>query len=200
MERRCYICGDTGADILCSECGRFVCDKCYDDYSEACIKCTNRSSSGIIYPKKLLFISGVILILLGLTVTAMGITPGFFDGEVIVLFPFFIGTASGWWAAAASILFFIAFMIMSLIPLMISGRHGRFNRVDEAWYSIQNGRMSGVGFEEKIEYMITTKMPSTLLESIYFESYNGKIVIKSEFDESFEKKNMCSLKDSMWME
>ena len=43
MTRRCAVCGDEGADILCGKCKRFVCEDCYDDEAGACVKCMDAS-------------------------------------------------------------------------------------------------------------------------------------------------------------
>lgn len=188
MARICGICGSQDADILCSRCGRFVCERCYNEPDDACLRCAPRASVNDSTTRRQMLMPGLILLFAGLIVTAMALVPGFSEGEgVIIFFPFFVGGVTGWGAALASLLFFAIFFASSLLPLLLSMSGRSLGGVDGGWFPFQSGKMSGVSFVEKTEYIITTELPGNLRESIYFESFDGRFVIKSDRDESFTK-------------
>jgi len=186
----CEVCGALGADCLCVECGRVVCERCFVGDVELCSECARRlrisapsiqmrmspgvTTSGI-------RVLGLLLIVLGFMVSSIALMPE--DGEgVIVLFPFVFGNVSGLGAAFLSLLFMAVFLGMYILP----------------WYIMRRQREGFRGFNpvrwdvrpresEAMEYMITLEVPPRLRKTIYIEGEGGEVRLGSSSDASFHK-------------
>ncbi len=182
MTRKCAACGGDGADILCRICNRFVCERCYDDDADACIKCSGLSKARrgtSIRPS--LLVAGFGLIMVGLMVVAWAVTP---STATFVFFPFFFAGTGGTAAFIVSMVFFVLFMASTLLPVYLTLRRGGYRGWDEEIYTIQDGGPLS-SFYETIEYMITTEIPQGLEGSIYVEEDDGRLRLLSAKDKGF---------------
>jgi hypothetical protein len=181
MTRICAVCGDDGADILCGKCKRFVCERCYDDEAEACVKCSGlaKGRRGTRVRSSLL-VAGFGFIMLGLMVVAYAVTP---STTTIVFFPFFFGTG-GSAAFIVGMAFFVFFMVMTLLPVYLALRRGGYAGWNEEIYTMYEGTPLS-SFYETIEYMITTEIPQGLEGSIYIEEDDERLKILSSKDSGF---------------
>ncbi len=182
MTRKCAVCGREGADILCGACNRFVCEKCYNVDADRCIKCAGlpsvRRGKGV---RPSLLVAGFGLMMLGLVVVAWAVTP---STASFVFFPFFIAGSGGTAAFIISMVFFVLFMLSTLLPVYLTLRRGGYTGWDEGIYSIQDGTPLG-SFSETIEYMITTEIPQGLKGSIYIEEDDDGLRLLSTSDKGF---------------
>lgn len=182
MTRRCAVCGDEGADILCAKCKRFVCEGCYDEDADSCIKCSGASRARRGAPvRSSLLVAGFGLIMLGLMVVAYAVTP---SNSTIVVFPFFIFGAGGTAAFVLGMAFFLFFMASTLLPVYLALRRGGSAGWDEEIYTMHEGPPLS-SFYETIEYMITTEVPQGLEGSIYIEEDEGRLRLLSSRDSGF---------------
>ncbi len=182
MTRRCAVCGDEGADILCAKCKRFVCERCYDEDADTCVKCSDsyRTRRGTPIRASLL-VAGFGLIMLGLMAVAYAVTP---SNSTIVVFPFFMFGAGGTTAFIVSMAFFVFFMASMLLPVYLALRRGGPAGWDEEIYTMHEGTPLS-SFYETIEYMITTEIPQGLEDSIYIEEDEERLKILSSKDSGF---------------
>jgi hypothetical protein len=182
MTRRCAVCGGEGADILCGKCRRFVCEGCYDDEAEACVKCSGASRTRRGAPvRSSLLVAGFGLIMLGLMVVAYAVTP---PNSTIVFFPFFVFGAGGTAAFIVGMAFFVLFMASTLLPVYLALRRGGPAEWDEEIYTMHEGTPLS-SFYETIEYMITTEIPQGLEGSIYIEEDEGRLMLLSSRDSGY---------------
>jgi len=182
MTRRCAVCGDEGADILCGKCKRFVCEDCYDDEAGACVKCMDASRARRGAPvRSSLLVAGFGLIMVGLMVAAYAVTP---PDSTIVFFPFFMYSAGGAASFVLGLAFFSLFMASTLLPVYLALRRGGQAVWDEETYTLQEGTPLG-SFYETIEYMITTEIPAGLESSIYIEEGEGRLRLLSSRDSGY---------------
>jgi hypothetical protein len=182
MTRRCAVCGGEGADILCGKCRRFVCERCYDDEAEACVKCSGASTARRGAPvRSSLLVAGFGLIMVGLMVVAYAVTP---PNSTIVFFPFFVFGAGGTAAFIVGMAFFVLFMASTLLPVYLALRRGGPVEWDEEIYTMHEGTPLS-SFYETIEYMITTEIPQGLEGSIYIEEDEGRLMLLSSRDSGY---------------
>jgi hypothetical protein len=182
MTRRCAVCGDEGADILCAKCKRFVCERCYDEDADSCIKCSGSSRARRGAPvRSFLLVAGFGLIMLGLMLVAYAVTP---SNSTIVVFPFFMFGARGTAAFVLGMAFFLFFMASTLLPVYLALRRGGPAGWDEEIYTMHEGPPLS-SFYETIEYMITTEVPQGLEGSIYIEEDEGRLRLLSSRDNGF---------------
>jgi hypothetical protein len=182
MTRRCAVCGDEGADILCAKCKRFVCERCYDEDAEACVKCSGSSRARRVpHISASLLVAGFGLIMLGLMVVAYTVTP---QNSTFVFFPFFVFGAGGTAAFILGMAFFVFFMATMLLPVYLALKRGGPAGWDEEIYTMYEGTPLS-SFYETIEYMITTEIPQGLEGSIYIEEDEGRLRLLSSRDTEF---------------
>ncbi len=182
MTRRCAVCGGEGADILCGKCRRFVCESCYDDEAEACVRCSTASRARRGAPvRSSLLVAGFGLIMVGLMVVAYAVTP---PNSTIVFFPFFVFGAGGTAAFIVGMAFFVLFMASTLLPVYLALRRGGPAEWDEEIYTMHEGTPLS-SFYETIEYMITTEIPQGLEGSIYIEEDEGRLMLLSSRDSGY---------------
>jgi len=182
MTRRCAVCGDEGADILCGKCRRFVCERCYDEDVDSCVRCSGSSRAVMgAASRSTLLVAGLGLIMVGLMVAAYAVTP---SNSTIVVFPFFMFGAGGTAAFILGMAFFVLFMASTLLPLYLALRRGGQVGWDEEIYTMHEGTPLS-SFYETIEYMITTEVPQGLEGSIYIEEDEGRLRLLSSRDSGF---------------
>lgn len=182
MTWRCAVCGGEGADILCGKCRRFVCERCYDDDDDACVKCSGsrRARRGTSLRSSLL-VAGFGLIMLGLMVVAYTVTP---PNSTVIFLPFLMFGAGGTAASIVGIVFLVFFMASTLLPVYLALRRGGYAGWDEEIYTMHEGTPLR-SFYETIEYMITTEIPQGLEGSIYIEEEEGRLRLLSSRDSGF---------------
>lgn len=128
---------------------------------------------------------GLALVGIGLLTTALAFVSEGGDGEGwIIIFPFVFGRVSGWAAAIFTIMFFIVFILSSVLPWYLISRRGH---VDGGFTTIyREGARDMVS--ETMEYIITTELPARLRRSIYIETDNEEVRLRSSLDRAFNRK------------
>ena len=186
MSRKCSICGREGADILCSSCGNFVCENCYDPDTDTCVKCSGkmRLREGLSASPAFL-VAGFMLIMLGLMITAWALLPA--SDATVVIFPFIFSDVNSSSALLMSIMFFAMFSLSSLLPLFLIMRRRSDVDFDGEFYTLQDTTVMGRNSGETIEYIITLDVPKSLKDSIYIEEDDESLMLLSNADESFVK-------------
>ncbi len=186
MDRKCGICGRSGADILCSKCGTFICERCYDPETDTCVKCSGKYHKKMSGEKQLLYlVGGALLVMMGLFVTSFAFIP--LSGAKIVVFPLMFENVSGVTAVLMSLMFFSMFAAASLLPFYLTMRKNSLYGWDEGIYTLQESHALGSNVTETIEYIITTEIPDKLKETIYIEDNLDEVVLRSEKDPAFIK-------------
>jgi len=184
--RKCGICGKDNADILCSKCGTFVCEQCYDPETDSCAQCSGKkyrkASSG---NQVLYLVGGGLLMMIGLFVASFAFIP--LTGAKIVVFPLMFENVNAVTAVLMSLMFFSMFAVASLLPFYLTLRRNRSFDWDEGIYSLQESRGSSSNVTETVEYMITTEVPEKLKDTIYIEDNLNEVVLLSEKDPGFQK-------------
>ena len=177
----CKICGKPDADALCVRCGRVVCERCFHGFDELCIECTSLkplfvSSGGI--SSTGLRIGGMLLIIFGLLITSIALTPEGGSGEgVIVIFPFVFGNIGGWATVALSIAFLGIFIASSLLPWLLFSKKGWGNGLNQARWEYRPRE------SEVMEYMITIDLPRELRKTVYIEEEGNFVHLKSSAED-----------------
>jgi len=182
MQRKCHICGRPSADILCKKCGKFVCDYCYDDDNDSCVKCAKNMYDyrGLIKAPLFLF-SGITLIFLGIMTIAYSLVP---SGESdFVLFPFIFTKINPTKAFLTTLFFYGIFTLSSILPLYLSLRRNHLKSWGEEIYSIHDSTIKGS--KDTTEYIITTEIPQKLQKSIFIEDEVDRVLILSSRDRNF---------------
>lgn len=186
MDRKCDICGKPNVDILCSRCGKFICERCYDHENDTCIKCSGKLHEKISGEKRIIYLTGgVLLVIMGLFIASFAFIP--LTGAKIVVFPFFFENVNSITAILMSLMFFSMFAVVSLLPIYLTMKRSMFYDWDEGIYSIQKSYGSSSNVTETIEYMITTEIPEGLKDTIYIEDNYEEVVLRSEMDPNFQK-------------
>jgi len=181
MTGACEICGGPGADALCVKCCRVVCERCFHGFGELCVECAplprvSVHSSGI--SSAGLRMLGMLIIALGLMVVSMAFVPS--EGEgVVVIFPFVFTNVGGWAAVALTLGFLGLFLAMSFLPWFLASKGGWGRR-----FGPRNWEYIG---SETTEYIITIDLPKGLRKTIYIESGEGVVYIRSSADPSFHR-------------
>lgn len=186
MEKKCGICGRDNVDILCSKCGTFICEKCYDVEMDQCVNCSGKKTTRASPGNRLIkLISGFMLVMMGLFVTSFAFIP--LSNAKIVIFPFVFENVNSITAMLMSLMFFAMFAMTSMLPFYLSLQRSRMYEWDEGVYTINENNFSGGNVTETIEYMITTEISESLKDTIYLEDNLNEIVLLSEKDTSFRK-------------
>lgn len=186
MDKKCGICGRPNVDILCSKCGTFICERCYDPETDSCVKCSGKSYKRVSNEKQILYlVGGALLMIMGLFVTSFAFIP--LTGAKIVVFPLMFENVSTVTAVLMSLMFFCMFAVTSLLPLYLTLRRNRDFEWDEGIYTLQESHGSSSNVTEKVEYMITTEIPEGLKDTIYIEDNLEEVVLRSEKDPGFQK-------------
>ena len=184
MKKKCGICGKQGADILCGKCGRFICESCYDEESDLCVKCAGKQRTSKRYGvKPMLLIGGFGLILSGLMTLTYALMPK--DDSYVVLLPFIFGNANAATAVLSIVMFYGLFTASSLLPLYLSMRRSRSFEWSEEIYTLHDQSVSGSG--ERVQYFITAEVPEKLKDSMVIEDNFDRIVLKSNKDNMFNR-------------
>lgn len=180
----CEICGRPFADCLCVECGRVVCERCFNVHDELCVDCSPyrlvlASSSGI--SSVGLRVIGMMLIVFGFLLMSMAVVPEDAEG-VIVIFPFVIGNVSGWTAVVLSVAFLCLFIATSLLPWIMFFRRRSWEGYGPMWW--EHGRRK----PEIMEYMITIDIPPELRNTVFIDEQGGEIHLRSRADPTFNRR------------
>jgi len=186
VDKKCEICGRPNVDILCSKCGKFICERCYDPETDSCIKCSGKHVRRVDPDKQvLLLVGGAMLVMMGLFVASFAFIP--LSGATIVVFPLIFENVNSVTALFMSIMFFCMFAVTSLLPFYLTLRRNSNFEWDEGIYTLQESRGSSSNVTETVEYMITTEIPEKLKDTIYIEDNLDEIVLRSEKDPGFQK-------------
>ena len=186
MDKKCGICGRDDVDILCSKCGTFICERCYDPETDTCIRCSGKQVNKPSSESRILqLVGGAILVMMGLFVSSFAFIP--LTNAKIVIFPFMFENVNSVTAVLMSLMFFCMFAVTSLLPFYFTLRRNRLFDWDEGIYTLQESHGSGSNVTETVEYMITTEVPEKLKETIYIEDNLDEVVLRSEKDPGFLK-------------
>lgn len=186
MGKKCGICGRENADILCSKCGTFICERCYDEETDQCVKCSGKNTSGAAPQNRIIkLVGGFMLVMMGLFITSFAFIP--LTNAKIVVFPFVFENVNSITAVLMSLMFFTMFAMTSMLPFFISMQRSRIFEWDEGIYTLNENNFSGGNVTETIEYMITTEISESLKDSIFLEDNLNEIVLLSEKDPSFKR-------------
>ena len=189
MDKKCGICGRPNVDILCSKCGTFICEKCYDPETDCCIKCSGKRIKKRSSEKQIIYlVGGALLLMMGLFVISFAFIP--LTGAKIIVFPLMFENVNTVTAVLMSLMFFSMFAVSSLLPFYLSLRRNRDFEWDEGIYTLQETRGSSSNVTEKVEYIITTEIPENLKDTIYIEDNLDEVVLRSEKDPGFQKNYM----------
>ena len=189
MDKKCGLCGRPNVDILCSKCGTFICERCYDPETDTCVKCSGKRIKQVSGEKQVLYlVGGALLLMMGLFVTSFAFIP--LNGAKIVVFPLMFENVSSVTAVFMSLMFFSMFAVTSLLPFYLTLRRNRDFEWDTGIYTLQETRGSSSNVTEKVEYMITTEIPESLKDTIYIEYNLDEVVLKSEKDPGFQRNYM----------
>lgn len=186
MDKKCGICGSENVDILCSKCGTFICEKCYDVETDQCVKCSGKRmvssapQNGIIK-----LVGGFMLVMMGLFIASFAFIP--LTNAKIVVFPFMFENVSSVTAVLMSLMFFTMFAMTSLFPFYLSMQRSKIFEWDEGIYTLNENNFSGGNVTETIEYMITTEISKSLKDTIFLEDNLNEIVLLSEKDRKFRR-------------
>ncbi len=186
MSRKCSICGGENADILCSHCGKFICERCYDVEVDACVRCTGKifQKNSVNESQGFLFV-GFILMMMGLLVTSWALLP--MSYATVFLFPFVFHNMNNTAVLFIVLIFFGMFSLSSLVLLYLIMIHRDTLEYDIGVYTLQDAAVSSRGSTETIEYIITTEVPKVLRDSIYIEEDEDNILLLSTFDDRYFK-------------
>ena len=186
MDKKCGICGQDNVNILCSKCGTFICERCYDVEKDQCIKCSGKKIVKSSPNNQLVYlIGGFLLVMMGLFVTSFAFIP--LTNAKIIVFPFVFENVSSITAVLMSLMFFTMFAVTSLLPLYISLQKSEVYEWNEGIYTLNENKPMSGNVMETIEYMITTEIPDKLKETIFLEDNLNEIVLLSEKDYGFNR-------------
>ena len=189
MDKKCGLCGRPNVDILCSKCGTFICERCYDPETDTCLKCSGKHIKRASGEKQALYlVGGALLVMMGLFVTSFAFIP--LSGAKIIVFPLMFENVSSVTAVFMSLMFFSMFAVTSLLPFYLTLRRNRDFEWDAGIYTLQETRGSSSSVTEKVEYMITTEIPDSLKDTIYIEDNLDEVILKSEKDPGFQRNYM----------
>lgn len=186
MGKKCGICGRENVDILCSKCGTFICEKCYDVDTDQCVKCSGKRTVSAAPQNRIVkLVGGFMLVMMGLFIASFAFIP--LTNAKIVVFPFVFENVNSVTAILMSLMFFTMFAMTSMLPFYMSMQRSRIFEWDEGIYTVNENNFSGGNVTETIEYMITTEISETLKDSIFLEDNLNEIVLLSEKDSSFRR-------------
>lgn len=135
---------------------------------------------------KAMFLSGFIMILVGLSAVAAGIVSGIPVEGVAVVFPFIVGEVSPITAGLYSFLFFLTIALASIFPWYLHTRKNPLLLGSED-VTVMEGNLSGGENFEHIEYVITAELPKGLKKTILVESNSNVISLHSTLDKDFNR-------------
>ena len=186
MDKKCDLCGRDNVNILCSKCGTFICERCYDVEKDQCIKCSGKKIKNSSPNNQLVYlIGGFLLVMMGLFVTSFAFIP--LTNAKIIVFPFVFENGNGLEFLGYFGMFLTMFATTSLLPLYISLQKSKVYEWDKGIYTLNENKFMGGNVTETIEYMITTEVPETLKDTIFLEDNLNEIVLFSEKDNGFNR-------------
>jgi hypothetical protein len=186
LDKKCGICGRPNVDILCSKCGTFICERCYDPETDSCVKCSGKMARKASGEKQLLYlVGGAMLVMMGIFIASFAFIP--LTNARIVVFPLMFENVSGVTAVLMSLMFFCMFAVASLLPFYLALRRNNGYEWDEGIYTLQESSGSSSNVMETVEYIITTEVSENLKDTIYIEDNLDEIVLRSEKDPGFQK-------------
>jgi uncharacterized membrane protein YciS (DUF1049 family) len=183
----CPICGGDSADILCPKCGSKVCSDCFDEEARMCLDCLEELVVEKRHQKRVILATGVLFILLGLSLMASSIVAGLPVEGVTIVFPFIVGNVPTAIASLYSFIFFMVLILASLLPWYIHIRTRLNYMVEESTMTIQEGKTQNGESVSTVEYIITTELPDKVKKTIFIETEETKILLKSTTDVDFNK-------------
>ncbi|MBD3173439.1 Hsp20 family protein [Candidatus Bathyarchaeota archaeon] len=187
MDRKCEICGRSNVDILCSKCGAFICEHCYDLDNDCCVKCSDKYYQKTSDETKILYlVGGSLLVMVGLFIATFAFIP--LTGARIVVFPLVFENVNSVTAVLMSLMFFSMFAVTSLFPFYLSLKRSGSYSWDEGVYTLQESRGGSSNIIETVEYIITTEIPDRLRDTIYIEDNFDELVLRSQKDKKFNKR------------
>jgi hypothetical protein len=186
--RRCSVCGRDGADILCSKCGRFICEDCYNEEEDACIRCSPAAKGATPARRVRVLPMGLAMMLLGLSIAASALVAWAAGGEgMTIIFPFITGNVSGWVAGLYSLIFFAVVISASMLPWYLHTRAEASRDIGDDLITLQESKMLGGEGYESVEYMITTELPKRLQKSMTIEADEETIYLRSSAEAGFNR-------------
>jgi hypothetical protein len=185
-DKICWICSGEGADTICSRCSKIVCRDCFDEENKICLECAEEVVDSRIKRKKIMLISGILLIVLGISTAAAGLILGLPTEGITVVFPFIIGNVSPFTAGLYSFLFFITIACASLLPWYIHTHQRNAYALEDDITIMEGKTMDGEPFEH-VEYVITAELPKKLEKTILVETTDTAIHLHSSTDQEFKR-------------
>ena len=184
----CKICGSRDASHICTHCGGMVCSGCFHPELDLCSVCKDlgqrerlfstgdlSSIFGKLFPMGPALISaGMFLIILA---SILSLQPG---GEAILIFPFFVGTASGTLAVVLTIVVIVISVVVMFLPWILGPR--KLMRALERISGMKEettGMMKARGRRGVEDYLITLKMPGYDEDDIDIQVFDGDLIVQA---------------------
>jgi hypothetical protein len=184
LNEKCPRCGRYKANILCNYCGQIICEYCYNIEEGRCIHCNRRPLSFLAKIDAHLTVPGLTLIGIGLIFLTLSVLSDTLMGDgLIIIFPFIIRGVSDWTVIIVYLAFSSIFVLYLLMPWFSPYRDYRLSVRSNRYF--KNSDLDTKS--EKLEYMITTRISGYLQRTIYIETENSQIVMRSHKDKSFYK-------------
>jgi len=183
----CPVCGGENADILCPKCGCKVCSDCFDEEARMCLDCLEQLVVEKRQQKRMILIAGVLFILFGLSLIASSIVTALPVEGVTIIFPFIIGEVNTNIAGLYSFLFFTVVILGGMVPWYIHTHFKPTYLMEESTMKIQEGKTHNGESIATVEYIITTELPEKVKKSIFIETKETKILLKSTTDDAFTR-------------
>ena len=183
----CPVCGGDNADTLCPKCGSKVCSDCFDEEARMCLDCLEQLVVEKRHQKRVILATGVLFILLGLSLIASSIVAGLPVEGVTIVIPFIVGNVSTAVASLYSFIFFTVLILASLLPWYIHIRTRPNYMMEESIMTIQERKTQNGESISTVEYIITTELPDKMKKTVFIETEETKILLKSTTDVNFNK-------------
>ncbi|MBN1683023.1 hypothetical protein JW865_05675 [Candidatus Bathyarchaeota archaeon] len=183
----CPVCGGDNANIICPKCGCKVCLDCYDEDAQMCLDCLEQQVEEKRHQKRIILATGILFILLGLSLMASSIVAGLPVETVTIIFPFIIGNVNTGIASLYSFIFFSIVILASLLPWYIHTHLKPNHNVEESTMTIQEGKTQSGESIASVEYIITTELPEKIKRTLFIETEETKILLQSNIDKNFNK-------------
>jgi len=176
---KCDICGSDDAYIVCRNCGRTVCPRCFNFEKKVCVECSGgvRRWGRLAIPVGL----GLLLTGFGLLLASSMLSAGQQGGQggTVVLFPFFIGFLSGPLALAVVGAFLAIMVMMMLMPLLVTPEKllatvERPVRIEEAGVL-----KSSTSSARERDYIITIEIPGVREEDVDVQVFDRFVHVRA---------------------